>query len=94
MLTLQVFYFPPFFPSKEEAPPLAPSPIQFQKIPRKTNQAWKSDEGEGGNAEALRGVGGIVGVITESERMILVRATTRSARGTSAILEIGASLVQ
>ena len=44
------------------SPARIPSPIQFKKIPRKTNQVWKSDEGEGGNAEALRGVGVIVEV--------------------------------
>ena len=39
--------------------------------------------GRGRNAEVIRGVGGIVRVGTESERKILVRATTHAERAKS-----------
>jgi len=40
----------------------------------------ESDEGEGGNAEALRGVGGMFEVSTESKRKIRFRVTTHAER--------------
>ena len=63
-----------------EAPPLAPSPIQFQKNPAQNKSSMESDEGEGGNAEALRGVGGMFEVSTESKRKIRFRVTTHAER--------------
>ena len=40
----------------------------------------ESDEGEVVNAEALRGVGGMIGVPTESERKIRFRVITHAGR--------------
>ena len=51
------------------SPPEAPSPIPFQKNPAQTKKNGKA-MGRGRNAEALRGVGGIVRVSTELERTI------------------------
>src|SRR3989344_5186044 len=68
------------FSLQRRNPPESHRPFNSKKIPRKTNQVWKSDEGEGGNAEALRGVGGMTGVPTESERKIRFRVTTHAER--------------
>jgi hypothetical protein len=43
----------------------------------------KGGMGRGRSTEALQGAGGIVRVSTESERKVLVRATTRSAHAKS-----------
>ena len=70
-------------PSLKGSPPEAQSPIPFQKeSPRQTKKNGKA-MGRGRNAEALRGVGGIVRVSTESERTVKFRATTHAKRAIS-----------
>jgi len=66
MLALRI---PPVSPFKEK-PALAQPPIPKKRNPAQNKSSMKRRWGEGGNAEALRGVGGIVRVSTESERRI------------------------
>jgi len=52
----------------------------ISKKPAQNKSSMESDEGEGGNAEALRGVGGMFEVSTESKRKIRFRVTTHAER--------------
>ncbi len=54
-------------------------PYLFKKIPRKTNQEWKSDGARAERRSSARR-GEIVRVSTESERTIRFRVTTHAER--------------
>ena len=75
------FWIPPLLPSKEEVSPLAPSPIQFQKNPRKTNQAWKAMRARAGTPRLCEALAECLKLVqNRSVRLGLELPRTRSVR--------------